>query len=441
MPHACQPAAKAQQSASVIIEIINTGAELMLGRVLNTHQQWLCGQLADAGYEVTRQVGIDDTADRIQAAVREALDHADLVITTGGLGPTSDDLTRDAVARLLGRSLHEDADVRAHIDQWFAHRKRPQPPATRIQAQVPDGALVLPNAHGTAPGLLIDCGPRPGGTGASRWLVMLPGPPRELRPMFATQVLPWLKRTFPLTEPFVCRTLRSTGIGESAVQERIAPALAPLVAEGLTIGYCARPGEVDVRLVARHPEAERIVTQAEAIVRAALDRQLFGIETEPLEAIVVQLLIERGATLVVAESCTGGRLANRLTDVAGASAVFVGGAITYSNAMKQQLLGVRAETLAAHGAVSEAVAREMAEGARQRLGADFALATTGIAGPSGGSEAKPVGTVFIGLATPARTLVLAQQNRFDRDTFKQITTQQALEVLRRELLAPPPTDR
>jgi nicotinamide-nucleotide amidase len=417
------------------IELINTGSELMLGRVLNTHQQWLCRQLADRGYVVSRQVAVADTAAEIQQAVREAISRADLVITTGGLGPTTDDLTRDAIAALLGRQLHEDKAIAASLETWFTSRKRPMPPSIRIQAMVPDGALVLPNANGTAPGLIMET-PTPAGTPVNRaaCLVMLPGPPRELRPMFSDQVLPWLTRRFPLAEPFACRTLRTTGIGESAVQERIAGPLADLVARGLEIGYCARVGEVDVRLAAGGEPGMSLIAAAESRVRELVGRHIFGVEDDTLEAAVVRRLTERRQTLVVAESCTGGRLASRITDVPGASAVFLGGAVTYSNALKQGLLGVHAETLAAHGAVSEATAREMAEGARRRFDADFALAVTGIAGPTGGTDAKPVGTVFIALATAHRTTVLAPVNRYDRETFKNVTSQQALELLRQELL-------
>lgn len=419
------------------IELINTGTELMRGDVLNTDHQWLCRQLAGAGYTVARQVAVDDAAAHIQEAVREALGRADIVITSGGLGPTSDDLTRDAVAALLGRRLIEDASVRAQIDAWFAARNRPQPPATRLQAMVPEGAIVIPNTHGTAPGLRMRC--RPGSSAdstvaADTWLIMLPGPPRELQPMFLEGVLPWLKAAFPPPGPTVCRILRSTGLGESVIQEMVGEPLSKLGGGGLEVGYCARPGEVDVRLTARGAAAEALVADAEAVVRGRLGDHVFGGGGEVLEQVVVRLLTDRWRTVAAAESCTGGRLSNRITDVPGASAVFVGGAVTYSNDLKQRMLGVRSETLAAHGAVSEATAREMAEGARARLGADYALATTGIAGPSGGTETKPVGTVFIALAGPDRTVVRHEWNRFDRETFKRVTTQQALDLLRRELL-------
>lgn len=418
------------------LEIVNTGSELMLGRVLNTHQQWLCRQFAEAGYVVNRQVAVADTAADIQQALREALGRADLIVVTGGLGPTSDDLTRNAIAELVGRPLREDPAIVAQLHAWYAARKRTPSAAVMVQAQVPEGATVLPNAHGTAPGLLMEVRPNPPSwTSQAAWLVMLPGPPRELRPMFTDHVLPWMKRTLPLAVPFVCRTLRSTGVPESTMQEHIAGPLADLVGRGLEIGYCARPGEVDVRLSARTADADCLVAEAEAVVRQAVGRHLYGGEGESLEVAVVRLLTERGQTLAVAESCTGGRLASRVTDVPGASAVFLGGFVTYSNDLKQRLLGVPADTLARHGAVSEPTARAMAEGARSRTGADFALAVTGIAGPTGGTAEKPVGTAFIALSCAAGTKVKRMLNAFDRETFKHMTSEQALELLRQHLLA------
>lgn len=414
----------------MIVELINTGSELMLGRVLNTHQQWLCRQLSDRGYRVLRQVAVPDAGPDIQAAVREALGRADLVIATGGLGPTSDDITRELIAQLLGLRLKEDPAIVAKIRHFFEMRGRPMLERTRVQALVPEGATVLANANGTAPGLAIRVAPNPFREGGKpAWLVMLPGPPRELRPMFLDSVVPLLREQLP-AEAFVCRTLRITGDGESSVEERIDAPLQPLVKAGLELGYCARPGQVDVRLVARGREAEEVVRQAEAIVRARLGDSVYGLEEEDIEVTVIRRLTERGETLALAESCTGGGLANRLTNVPGASAVFLAGLVTYSNAAKQKFLGVRADTLAQHGAVSEAVAREMAEGARRETGATFALAVTGIAGPSGGTPEKPVGTVFIGLAGPFPTTVERQYYPIDRETFKHMVSQQALNRLR-----------
>jgi len=398
----------------------------MLGRVLNTHQQWLCRRLADLGHVVTRQVAIADIAGEIQTAVREALGRAQLVITTGGLGPTSDDITRELIAEMLGKKLVENPDVRAHIENFFAKRGRPRPAQTHVENFVPEGAQVFLNAFGTAPGLAMNVG-----TG-NRWLIMLPGPPRELRPMFDDAVVPLLRREFA-GEPFVCRTLRTTGIGESRVQEFVEAELQPLVKRGLDIGYCARPGAVDVRLTASGTNADKVVSDGEAVVRRILGTNIFGCDDDEIEDVVVKLLIAQKKTLALAESCTGGLIANRVTDVPGASEIFLGGVVSYANAAKHKFLGVRTESLAQHGAVSELVAREMAAGARERFGSDFALAVTGIAGPGGGTAEKPVGTVFVALAMAEGVEVRKFLNVWERATFKQVTATQALEWLRQKI--------
>lgn len=416
------------------IEIINTGTELMLGRVLNTHQQWLCRQLADAGYEVERQVAVPDTGPAIRDAVREALARADLILTTGGLGPTSDDLTRDLIAGLFNAKLVQHEGVLAKIAEYFASRQRPQPESTKVQAQVPEGATVLMNAHGTAPGLVLRAAPGQFRAGPGSLLIMLPGPPRELRPMFLNQALPIIREQFPLAQPFACVTLKTTGIGESRAEEIIAPHLQPLVAQGLELGYCARTGEVDLRFVAHGADAASLVEEAAALVRRLLPNHIYGAGDEQLEQVLVRLLTERRQTLATAESCTGGFIAHRLTNVPGASLVLRGGWVTYANEAKQEWLGVAADLLARHGAVSEPVARAMAEGARARAQADYAIAVTGIAGPSGGTPEKPVGTVFIAVAGPEGTQVRRHLNRFDRETFKLVTSQQALELARRAAL-------
>jgi nicotinamide-nucleotide amidase len=433
------------ETSQMNIELVNTGSELMLGRVLNTHQQWLCRRLADLGHVVTRQVAVADAGSQIQQAVREALGRADLVITTGGLGPTSDDLTRDLIAELLGKKLVANPEVLAHIENFFAKRGRPRPAKTTVETFVPEGALVFLNATGTAPGLamkLADGSWQMGiGAGSSpsairhppsaypKWLVMLPGPPRELRPMFDDSVVPLLKREFA-DEIFVCRTLRSTGIGESRVQEMVESDLSPLVQHGLEVGYCARPGAVDVRLTADGAMAEKLVREGEAVVQKILGEHIFGYDDDEIEDVVVRSLTERKKTLALAESCTGGCIAQRVTDVPGASAVFLGGVVSYANSAKGKFLGVRAETLQEHGAVSESVAREMALGAREKFGSDFAIAVTGIAGPAGGTPEKPVGTVFIALASAGGVEVKKFLNVWERATFKQVTATQALEMLR-----------
>ena len=453
------------------VEIVNTGSELMLGRVLNTHQQWLCRRLADLGHVVTRQVAIADTGSEIQQAVREALGRADLIITTGGLGPTSDDITRELIAELLGKKLVQKQEILAHIENRFAKRGFSRPPRTSVESFIPEGALYFLNANGTAPGLamqvdedgrwrredgrhfapaispLLADSQRGEGEkltrGASlpsssfhppslRWLIMLPGPPRELRPMFDTFVVPLLSREFA-GEPFVCRTLLTTGIGESRVQEFIEADLQPLVRRGLEVGYCARPGAVDVRLTASGDGAANLVCEGEAVVQRILGANIFGFDDDKSESVVVGLLRSKKKTLALAESCTGGQLAHRVTNVPGASEIFLGGVVSYANDVKEKLLGVRAETLRHHGAVSEAVAREMAVGALKQFGSDFAVAVTGIAGPGGGTPEKPVGTVFIALASAAGVEVKKFLNVWDRETFKQVTATQALEWLRQRI--------
>jgi nicotinamide-nucleotide amidase len=422
------------KSPPVQIEIINTGSELMLGRVLNTHQQWLCRQLADLGYTVTRQTAISDEATQIQNVVREALARADLIIVTGGLGPTSDDRTRNCVAELAGADLVRNDEVLRRITDFFTSRKRPMPESTKVQALVPRGALVLMNAQGTAPGLVMEI-PAEKFRPSPTLLVMLPGPPRELRPMFTGQVAPLLQKRLPCQSEFVCRTLKTTGLGESRVEEIIAPELKHLTDAGLELGYCARIGEVDVRFVARGCGAQQNVDEAESIARRLIGDKVFGVDDEQLETIVVRLLTERKQMLALAESCTGGAIANRITNVPGASAVLWGGAVSYANDAKMKLLGVKEQTLATHGAVSEETAREMAEGVHGASGSDYALSVTGIAGPAGGSDDKPVGTVFIGLADGTRSRVYKFLNRHDRETFKYVTSQQALEILRRAIVA------
>jgi nicotinamide-nucleotide amidase len=437
----------------MIVELINTGSELMLGCILNTHQQWLCAELAKLGLHVTRQVAVPDTAADIEQAVRESLACADLVITTGGLGPTSDDITRERIAELLGRKLHEDAAILEQIKKFFTMRNRPMPENNRVQALVPDGAIVLDNPRGTAPGLAIEIGEGEGwkiegGTAphspssillpstscSKKWLIMLPGPPRELRPMFMESVVPLLKRVLPPQTAHAGCTLRTVGIGESSVQEKIHGPLSKLVEAGLEVGYCAHMGQVDVRLSASGANAEKMVRDAEKIVREQFGSAIFCTGDEELESVVIRLLIERKQTLAVAESCTGGGIANRLTNVPGASEVFRGGFVTYNNEAKEKFLGVRRETLERHGAVSEETAREMADGARRAMGSDYAIAVTGIAGPSGGTEEKPVGTVFIAVASEHTTTVWKMFNPWDRLAFKEATARQAINKLRLLLL-------
>ena len=415
------------------VELINTGSELMLGEVLNTHAQWLCRELAGLGFVVGRQTAVSDQARAITEALRDALGRANLVIITGGLGPTTDDRTRDCAADLLGLHLEESPEVLTQLQQFFAIRNRSMPERARLQALVPPGALVLPNQNGTAPGLAITV---PAGrihpTSPTALLLMLPGPGRELRPMFTNQVVPLLRSSFP-SMPRFCRVLRTVGLPESLVEEKLDEPLKTLTERGLDLGYCAKPLQVDIRLAADGPNAEPLVREAELIARRQLGPSIFGIGGESLAAVVLNLLRQAGQTFALAESCTGGYIANSVTNVPGASTCFLAGYVTYSNQAKQQSLGVNPDTLERFGAVSEQTAKEMAEGARSRSGASFALAVTGIAGPSGGTAEKPVGTVFIALADSNETTVVQKANATDRETFKELTATQSLDLLRRRL--------
>ena len=355
----------------------------------------------------------------------ENFDRADLIFVTGGLGPTTDDITREITAELLGLELVPDPELETSITQRLLTRGIRLTGRILRQAQVPRGAEVLPNENGSAPGLYLAAGLD--ATGASPHLFLLPGPPRELQPMFLQSVVPILQRIVRQEETFACRSYRIVGMGESYVEEAVGPQL--LALSGLEIGYCARMGEVDLRVIG----SIEVLEQADLIVRAKLSTAIFSTSSEDLETVIVRQLRAKKATLAVAESCTGGYLAHRLTNVPGASNVFLAGYVTYSNEAKISALGVPSELIAEHGAVSELVARAMAEGAQAQSKASFALATTGIAGPGGGSEAKPVGTAFLALAGGGETIVRHLFFPTDRETFKQLVAQTALNLLRERL--------
>lgn len=409
-------------------EVINTGSELLLGLVTNTHLGYLAGELAPCGITVARQVCVPD-GPPIREALAAALDRADVVFTTGGLGPTTDDLTREAAAELLGLPLLPDEEILSGIRERFARRGLPMADRVARQAMVPVGTEVLPNPNGTAPGLYFPPGVL--GSRRARHLFLLPGPPRELRPMVQDYVLPKLRAILPASSMRERRIYRLTGIGESQVEERIGQRLEER--GDLEVGYCARPSEVDFRLIG--PPGP--LAQVEPDIRAVLGEWIYS-EGESLEAAIVRLLAEKHLTLATAESCTGGSLAGRITNVAGASEVFLAGYVTYANEAKENTLGVPSDLLAAHGAVSEPVAAAMAEGARRVSGAKFALSTTGIAGPGGGTESKPVGTVYLGLASEGHpTVVRRCYFPLDRITFKHMTTSAALDLLRRQVLGLP----
>jgi nicotinamide-nucleotide amidase len=407
------------------IEILNTGTELLLGNTVNTHAAWFGRELFKLGLRIARQTTVPD-GEAIREAITESLGQADVLIVTGGLGPTSDDLTREITAEVLGLELITDEAALRSLENFFALRGRPMAEANLKQALVPVGADVLPNPNGTAPGVYVP--PRLNGR-SNCAVFLLPGPPRELYPMYHHEVMPRLRALSGVENPPSVLELKFTGIGESDFHQGIDAQLEQI--KGLEYGYCAHIGEVDLRLIGT-PEC---IAQGRAIALETFEKHLICDDGSSLEQTVVRLLTEKRLTLATAESCTGGLIASRITDVPGASVVFTHGFITYANAAKISLLGVSPADLEAHGAVSETVACQMAAGALQASGADIAVAVTGIAGPDGGTPEKPVGTAWIGLAVREKNAtafkVFHPRNRHD---FKLAVSQAALEAVRRTLL-------
>jgi len=407
--------------------VINTGSEILLGDVVNAHLAFIAREIFELGLRVDEQRTVSDGA-AIAIALRDVFARAEIIFVTGGLGPTTDDVTREIVAELLQLDLVEDTMVREAIHGRFALRRIPLTKRVWRQAQVPIGAEVLPNEGGTAPGLYLPANVN--SAIASPHLFLLPGPPRELQPIFRQSVVPILRRITAGLYPPAMRKFQLAVMGESIVEKKVGAKI--LAIPGIELGYCSRPGEVEVR-VSGSPEA---VEAAERIIQSELADTIFTTEDETLAAVVVRLLSERDETLAMAESCTGGLLAHQITNVAGASKVFLAGCVAYSNEEKIRALGVAATSIKRFGAVSEQVALEMAEGVRTASQATHSIATTGIAGPTGGTTEKPVGTAFIAIASMNQAPIC---HKFlvpsDRETFKQLLAQNAFDLLRRRLLS------
>ena len=408
------------------VALLNTVTELLLGDVQDAHLAFIAREIFPLGLRIDEQRTVPD-GEMIRASLGGLFSGAEIIFTTGGLGPTSDDITREAVADLLGLDLREDAELLAGLQHRLKVRGIKWLSSIARQAQVPVGAEVLPNQNGSAPGLYLRAKINP--TIDSPHIFVLPGPPRELQPMFRDSVISILRQITAKLPRLERRFYRIAGMGESLVEEAIGEKI--LALPGIELGYCARPGEVDLRVIG---ESAAAVEQADKIIRDALAESIFATNDEELEEALVKLLTKRNETLTTAESCTGGLLADRITDVPGASAVFLAGYITYANEAKVDILKVDPQSLEKHGAVSEAVARGMAEGARNRARSTYALATTGVAGPDGGSPEKPVGTVYIALASGEETRVKRLFFPSDRETFKQIVAQTAFEMLRWKLI-------
>ena len=411
-------------------ELLTIGTELLLGHTVDTNASWMSQRLAEAGIDVFYKSTVGDNWGRIEAAIRLAMSRADAVIMTGGLGPTEDDLTRDVLATVLGRPLRLDAAILAHIQDRFARRRVPMPENNKKQAMVPEGALVLHNPRGTAPGLLI--------REAGRVFVCMPGVPAEMKPMLAEQAIPAIRDAFGIRGRIVSRVLKTCGISESTLDMRIGDYFREM--RNPSIGLLAHMGEIHVRLTCKGDDPEtigRLLDDLERKIRDRLGHLVFGRDDETLEAVVGRLLRHRKATLAVAESCTGGLVASRLTDVPGSSDYVECGVVAYSARAKRDLLQVPEALVARSGVVSPEVALTMAEGVRRQAGTTFGLATTGIAGPTGGTPEKPVGLVYVGLAWPGGSGGREFRILGEREQIKFRASQMALETLRRHLLGVP----
>ena len=412
------------QFSGVRIEIINTGTELLLGNTLNTHGAWFGRELFKLGLRIARQTTVPD-GDAIRDSLAEALDRADVVIVTGGLGPTSDDLTREITAEVLGLEMIMDEAAVRSMESFFAVRGIAMADANRKQALCLVGADCLPNPNGTAPGIYVP----PKLNGKSNCAVfLLPGPPRELYPMYHQELVPRLRALAGVEVLNEALVLKFTGIGESSFHEGVDERLSAVA--GLEYGYCAHIGEVDLRLIG----SAAALSKGRQIALERFEQFLISDDESSMEKTVVRLLMKCRLKFAIAESCTGGLIANRITNVPGASEVFTHGFITYANDAKVEMLGVPADSIARDGAVSESVARAMAEGALRVSGVGIAVSVTGIAGPGGGSEEKPVGTAWIGLAQQnGQTEAFKVFHPRNRKDFKLAVSQAALEVVRRRL--------
>ena len=408
-------------------EIISVGTELLLGQIVDTDAAYLSKLLPESGVDLHYRVTVGDNELRLAEALKLALSRADVVFTIGGLGPTQDDLTKETVARVVGDEMVMDEESAEFMRSFFAARGVDMPETNLKQAMGPRRGRVLKNPLGTAPGAAFE-------TEDGKVVILLPGPPREFIPMVNERVIPYLReRIGELSEVIRSRVLRIAGLGESTVEDKVKHLLSGL---NPTVAPLASLGEVHLRITAKAAnvrEADAMIDEMDEKLVSVLGGYIFGRDDETLEKVVVKSLIQRKLTLAIAESCTGGLIANRITDVPGSSAAFLMGIVSYSNEAKKDILGVAEQLLIDKGAVSEEVARAMAEGVRRTAGSDIGISVTGIAGPGGGTPQKPVGLVYIALSTEKGTVASRQQFSGSRVDIKLRTSQTALDMLRTSL--------
>ena len=410
------------------VEIVTIGTELLLGHLVDTNSAFIASRLADVGLDVYAKHSVGDNTQRLEAMLRGALERVDGVITTGGLGPTVDDLTKEAVAAATGTTLALHEPSLHAIEARFAAMGRKMSDNNRRQAMLPTRGVILDNPHGTAPGFVAL-------RGDGKFVASMPGVPREMRAMLTDELIPWLVERFDLHQTITTRTIHTIGIPESELDRRIEDLFRSL--ENPKIAVLAHGGRCDVKIMAKADSTEagqRLIAPVEEEVRARIGVGIYGVDDQTIERAIVEALVERGLTIATAESCTGGAVADALVRVPGASRAFRGGIVAYADDLKQTLLDVPAATLAEHGAVSEATAIAMARGAQRRLGAQIALATTGVAGPSGGTPEKPVGLVWFALiAGDAEPRTYRTQFPGDRNDIRTRAAMAALSAIWRYL--------
>lgn len=405
-------------------EILAVGTELLLGDIVNTNAQFIAQGLAELGIDVYYQTVVGDNPGRLKSAMHNAFDRADIIITTGGLGPTEDDLTKEIGAQYFGRKLVLDEKALDRIKKFFDKMKRPMTDNNVKQAMVPENAVVMYNANGTAPGIIIE--------NDKQILIMMPGPPREMKPMFSQQVKPYLASKQEYT--LVSRVLRIAGVGESAMEMQVKDLIASQT--NPTVAPYAKDVEAVLRITARAEnaaEAEKIIEPVAQEIYSRFGKSVYAEGETSMQETVAQMLVKRNKTIAVAESCTGGLVASRLIEYPGISAVLLEGAVTYSNEAKMRRLGVKRQTLETYGAVSAETAVEMAEGIAKSSGASIGLSTTGVAGP-GPSEGKPEGLVFIGVYIEGKTYVKELNLAGKRNVIRERAAYNALDYLRRKLM-------
>ena len=373
-------------------EVVSVGTELLLGQIVDTNAAYLAKTLSEYGVTIYRRSTVGDNMERLVAALTSALENADLVFTVGGLGPTMDDITRDGLAAAIGDTLVQDEAIAEKLREFFEKRGYPLLESNLRQAMVPVHGRAIDNPNGTAPGVLFEKN--------GKAAIALPGPPNEFIPMVDNHVVPYLQQRTGRVGTIRSLTLRVAGVGESAAEELIKDLMQD---SNPTVAPYAKIGEVHLRVTARADtaeEADALIAERAALVRERLGNAIYGTNDDPIEKAVVDLLKAKAQTVSTAESCTGGLVAQRITDVAGSSAMFLGGVVSYSNESKTDLVAVPAEMIASFGAVSPEVAQALAEGARTRFGTTYGIGVTGIAGPDGGTPEKPVGTVWLAVAYP-----------------------------------------